>query len=207
MTTPLDDNNNPSPLSDAVAWQFYQDFAPSAAALLWAGRPVLRRAYWVRMGVLMFFTVSTSGLVLYGWQAVSSSTLINSLVTVLSISIFLWNIVMIMGGIRLTRKIQCSYYAFDEEHLYTYNKVEDKMQTFSLAALPDFVAQPHKDGTTTLRGKTRFSKHSTGKTYKTPVLYCLPNGKAVLEHLHPIQQQAQLRAAQKAATPSWLPQD
>ena len=207
MTTPLDENNNPSPLSDAVAWQFYQEFAPSSAALLWAGRPVLRRAYWVRMGMLLLLVVLVSGWVLYGWQAVSSSTLINSLVPVLSIGILLWNLLLIMGGIRLTRKIQCSYYAFDEEHLYTYNAIEDRMASYPLAGLPDYEQQPHKDGTTTLRAKSRFKKISTNKFYKTPVLYCLLNGKAVLEYFEQTQAQARLQADQDLATPSWLPQD
>lgn len=204
--TPLDENNTPSPLSDAVAWQFYQEFTP-VPTLLWAGRPLLNRAYWVRITLLLLLAVGLMVGSLYGWSQAVVSGLLEGLLLVAVVFINGWGMLMILGLRAFTKKLQSSYYAFDEQQLYVYSSFINQMETYSLATLPDFTLQPHTGGTTTLRTTNRFHQNSTGNSYKTPVLYCLHNGKAVLDYLQTIQAQAKETAAQTAATPSWLPRD
>lgn len=193
-------------LSDTVALQVYKDFAPSKK-ILWAGRPKLRGAYWVRMGAFCFFAILAILLNSYLLYTSQASTFWWIAIFVISCFVNLFAVLVFWGVIVLTRRNQNSYYAFDKDTLYLYNQFQDRFHYYPLAVLPDFVTHPHKDGTSTLRCSFRRGISATGKTYKTPVLYCLPNGKAVLDILRQVQEKAKLEAIKEQTTPSWLPQD
>lgn len=207
METPLDAANHAPHLSDVVAEQVYKDLGLAPATILWAGQPSLKWVYWCRTSMLAILAL----FLLFGTvYSLFTTTLVTFWWVILLIVVLFVDasaVLILLGIIALTRRNQGSYYAFDNAHLYLYSTFQHQIKTYPLAELPDFIARHHIDGTTTLRGSFRWSKTTDGQAYKTPVLYCLSNGQAVLDLLRTIQNAAKKAAIQEQATPSWLPRD
>lgn len=206
MNTPLDDAPRTPLLSDAIATQFYREHLPSSLPILWAGRPALGRVYYARMGVLVLLAVLVISGSLYGLAVGIGNGFLRVLITVGSVGLILWMLLMILGVIALTKSNRSSYYAFDAQSLYLYSEFRNQMRMYPLAALPDFI-RDNSSEPMTLRCSFRKSKTEKGQVYKTPVLYQVPNGLAVLELLRQVQNEAKKQALVDVVTPSWLPRD
>jgi phosphoglycerol transferase MdoB-like AlkP superfamily enzyme len=207
MSNSLDEHLQQTALSDVVAEQFFKDYGTSSQPMQWAGRPQLGWTWWLQMGILVLVALGIIGLALYVMVGVEWAGVTRWLRYALAVVALLLMLLVIIGVVVLSRSNLNSFYAFDTQHLYWYNRYRNRSYTYPLAILPDFVADDQRaDGTTTLRCSFRKTTYKE-RSYKTPVLYCLVNGRAVLDLLKATQNAAKLQALEETATPAWLPLD